>query len=78
MKFVLFIRLGKNTRVILNTIFAPKKNKFDKKVLFTSYNKENLFYSLVINFLLVKQVTSNIKASRNFFCDTCDLPCTCK
>ena len=41
MKFVLFTRLGENTRVILNTIFAPKKMEFNKKVLFTSYNKEN-------------------------------------
>ena len=46
--------------------------EFNKKVLFTSYNKEIFdqgfgFYGLVIIFLVVKQVTSNIKASRNFF-----------
>ena len=46
--------------------------KFYKKVLFTFYNKEIFvqsfgFYGLVIIFLVVKQVTSNIKASRNFF-----------
>ena len=45
---------------------------FNKKVLFTSYNKEIFvqgfaFYGLVIIFLVVKQVTSNIKANRNFF-----------
>ena len=53
------------------------------KLQFTSYNKEVYlynfgFYGFVIIFSVVKQVTSNIKASRNIFCDTCYLSCTSK